>query len=170
MPEITYQPCGHVDAFKLPTGKCDQCERLDRATAEIEAELKRVEAGDVDAVEAWANDPKVCHGEIEKAALLSLCCQLRIAIRILAQANAEAQVLPEKTVAPGGSARVEISPTCRFTPGAVAAVVREEREACARIADCVAATSGSVDGDRIYRNGVRRTAEEIARRIRERNN
>lgn len=52
-------------------------EDTDRATREIDAELKRIEAGDVDAVEAWANDPKVCHSEIEKAALLSLCRQLR---------------------------------------------------------------------------------------------
>lgn len=56
---------------------------------DIVANLERIKAGDVDAVEAWANDPQVCHGQVAKAALLSLCRQLREARRAQAEiANA----------------------------------------------------------------------------------
>jgi hypothetical protein len=68
--------CGHpIECGTF--GECWVCAKLERATAIINAECEKIAAGDLDAVEKWANDPQISHDVLTRSCLQSLCRKLR---------------------------------------------------------------------------------------------
>lgn len=123
--ESEAQECGHSILNRMPNGKCRQCARLEAATSELEAQCARIHAGDLDSVELWANDPVVCHGELSKAALLSLCRQLRAARQENAKLLAALYHLMANDYVPGAGEDAYVS-HCKAWEKARAAISRAE--------------------------------------------
>ncbi len=89
--------CSHSAFYVSGKGECIQCALLD-ARILLENVNEKIKSGDLDSVEAWLADPNVCHGELSKPAMESLCLQLREARKDTALIDALDALLRESNI------------------------------------------------------------------------